>query len=381
MARYSLSRSVRSIVREVERGAKQRAKELERQRRELERESKVAERERIREEKTSAKEQAKRQKERAKEREIRLAQLEVEDYENEIDLLLSLHKESPPVVDWGLAFSRLKPFDPRKLAASARREWRRQAISDLSPTTPPAPLLVEEKESTDLVEELETWRLEQRFANAVLGGSGDAYIEVIDAFSHLDEIAAYGSEFDFVVHGKWRLEVTFTAGGPQSIPQQSKVLSASGKVSSRKVPKKVHDELYRDHICSCILRVGREVFSILPIKEVLITVHAAAFDIETASERIGPIYSVVFSRDRFLQIDFENSDPSEVTETFQHSGDFKASRKDGAFRLVPVLTFADVMPAGSDQSLTELRERVLAELETLGASASDESPESNDDDE
>lgn len=386
MVRYSSTRLVRTIVREVERDSKRRAKEialqrreLERQNKELEREMRTSEREQSKQQKAYARELKAHAKSQAKERELKLAQLEVEAYENQIELLLSHHKECPLPIDWGQRFSRLRPVSPRQFAGVSRRNWRMQRIADLASTVPPPPLHEVATSTCAPNQDQEDWDREHGLAKRILNGDTDAYIEALNSYSDLDEIAEHGSEFDVIAHDRWRLAVSFTVGGPQVVPAETKSLTAAGKVSTKMTPKRVHGELYQDHVCSCILRVGREVFALLPVTEVLITANAKAFDIEAGGEKVGPVYSVILTRERFLQVDFDAADPSDTIESFQHTGDFKASRKEGAFRIVPPMRFPDHPPVSEAQSLASLREQVLTNLAELGGNDSEETPDPEND--
>ena len=76
----------------------------------------VAQRRGEREEKRRQKELERRQKERAKLSSIEQARLTVEAHQNELEILLSVHKEQSTTVDWRVLASRILPHLPSRLA-------------------------------------------------------------------------------------------------------------------------------------------------------------------------------------------------------------------------------------------------------------------------
>jgi hypothetical protein len=79
------------------------------------------------------------------------------------------------------------------------------------------------------------------------------------------------------------------------------------------------------------------------------------------------------TRTALARLDFERLDPSDAVEGFLHRGDFKASRKTGAFAPIAPLTPADIQstpsdrPAASDLLLAirRVREELKAEIDKL----------------
>jgi hypothetical protein len=147
--------------------------------------------------------------------------------------------------------------------------------------------------------------------------------------------------------------------GADVIPTETKILTASGKVSVKTMPPSRFHEVYQDYVCSCMLRVAREVFALLPVDTVLLTAATAVFDPSTGHTAERPVLSVVLRRETFAQLDFERLDPSDAIDRFQHRGDFKASRKTGAFQPITPLTCADIAhPQLESMSLAELQAAV-----------------------
>lgn len=361
MARYSSSRLLTSIARGVAREAKRQARALEQQRKELERQAAREERALESQRRKSVLQTARDQE---KLRKQQLARLEVQESENQLELLLSLHKECSAEVDWRQLHCELYAVEPEGLDLSARREWRKGCLSALSVAEVP-PALATGSLVRGAEENRDAWERRHELARGVLEGEGSAYVQAINEYSALDEIAAYGSSIEMKPHSAQRFEVVLELAGPEAIPESIKTLLASGRASVKKLSAKARSELYQDHLCSCMLRVAREVFAILPVDELLLTATVPMFDPATGNTAIAPAYSVILSRKGLEQLNFDSLDPSDAIEAFPHNGDFKTSRKSGAFQPVTPLTFSEVGNAEDCFSIHSLREDVQRKVAFL----------------
>ena len=180
----------------------------------------------------------------------------------------------------------------------------------------------------------------------MLDGDSKAYIDALLEMNPFEEIGVLGSALRFTVHSRSVLEANLKVSGKQTIPAEIKSLTASGKLSVKPMPRVRFQEIYQDYVCSCALRVAREVFAMLPVDFLLLTASAELVDPGTGKSGDQPVLSVVFGRDQLEAVDFERIDPSDAVERFQHRGDFKASRKLEAFAPIVPLTPAD-LPASS----------------------------------
>jgi len=318
-----------------------------------------------------------RMKERQKLSELESAKLEVETYANAIEVLLSVHKESAPVFDWTACAFALPSPPP-----VPSRKWQvlyelRAALDPLSlPVSSWLPASGEEAIQRDAAEdsrqlamyqlEYADWQEMRDLGRRVLAGESAAYIEAISKYSNLAELSTVGSELHFTVHGPKALEFRITVNGRNSIPQEVKSLTASGKLSSKPMPKGKFNELYQDYVCGCLLRVAREVFALLPVETVLAHARVPVADRATGLDREINVASVVFPRERLQALDFSRLDPSDTIESFPHSGSVKASRSTGEFQEALPLSLA-APPSGSSESenFADLMARLRSAREVL----------------
>ena len=350
MARYSTSRLVKTVVREMERESKRQAKVHQQEIARLEREARQQ------------------HKEDQKQLALQAAKLEVARFENEIELLLSLHKESVDPVDWDAKLRALSSALPFQIPFDALKEERQLLFENPSldwnavvSARKPASCGASDK-PPDLPTRSSTGR---QLAARLLKGDEDAYIEAINQFSSLDEVHTSGCELDLVYHDSDRFEVILELGNIDVIPAEMKALRANGKVSVKKMPLKKRAEIYQDYICSCILRVAREVFAVLPVKELLLNAKIPLG--QNVDGGFSSVYSVMVRHADLSGLDFETLDPSDTIEFFPHRGDFKASRKAGSFQPIEPLTWDPSNSSSGRATISDLRGRVALFREQLSA--------------
>ena len=299
-----------------------------------------------------------RAKEHAKLSALEQARLEVETYENRLEVLLSIHKEQGDQWNWQQVSNTPPPVEPaRGNRHETEVEARRAAYSPgffdklfgkaKKKTTA---FEVEAYTAKDRDErEFQTawaqyqsdhaeWENERTLAAAVLAGDHDAYVRVLRELSPFAELSELGSSLNFRIHTPQLMEALVKVSGEQAIPSEIKSLTGSGKVSTKSMPKGRFHEIYQDYVCGCVLRVGRELFALLPVETVIVTALADLFDSRTGCTAEQPILSVAIPRAVMKKLNFNLLDPSDAMENFLHRGDFKASRKAGAF--VPITPLA-----------------------------------------
>lgn len=292
-----------------------------------------------------------RRKEQAKLSAAEQARLEVESFENRLEVLLSVHKDQGPVWDWVALASSLAPVPPRRNSyheLRARQEARllpqdRQVAADTS--IEHARLRDEQtfQQALDSHRRLRAeWEKLKALAPRILAGDPKAYTQALSDLSPFGEISGLGSTLCFTVHNPQLLECNLKANGVGAIPAEILTLTAANKLSVKPMPRARFHELYQDYICSCILRIAREVFALLPIGTLLITASADTLEPRDGQTIERPVLSVAIPREAIAELDFEQIDPSDAMETFLQRGDFKATRKSGAFAPITPLTPTDL---------------------------------------
>ncbi|MGZ8876454.1 MAG: hypothetical protein ACXW1F_08305 [Halobacteriota archaeon] len=141
------------------------------------------------------------------------------------------------------------------------------------------------------------WSDSITWANRVLSRDAQAKIDVIRELNPFSDISDLGSQLTFTVGKTAILEATLHVRGTAAIPKESKSLLSNSKLSVKKIPVSEFHEIYQDYVCSCVLRVSREVFAILPDDIVIVTASDDLLNTATGHKEELPILSVAVSRE------------------------------------------------------------------------------------
>jgi hypothetical protein len=378
----------------------------------------AAERRRQREAQKRLRELERQAKEHAKLSAIEQARLEVETYENRVELLRSVHKEQGEAWDWPAVAASLPPPRPQKNSQHEQRANQRFAV--LQPEKKEAAqYMLEQARLQDeqdfqaamqsYTEQMAEWEKLKSMARRILAGEHKAYTESLVEFNPFVDISDLGSSINFTVHSARLVECVLKVSGKQIIPAEVKALTASEKVSVKPMTKGLFHGIYLDYLCGCVLRVAREVFALLPVDTVLVTAVADSQDSRT-SQMVAlirlickryhladsldsctvqtveqPVLSVAMPRAVVARLEFDQIVPSTAMEHFQHRAEFKASRKTEAFQPITPLTPEDIAETFDQElsfqnllaSVEKMREELKSKIAELNPSLSAPTPETN----
>jgi hypothetical protein len=257
------------------------------------------------------------------------ARLEVDAFENSMEVLLSVHRDSRPQFDWIEPLCALPPHMPMH--------------SDMESY---------EKERAE-------WEKMRSLAKRVLAGEEKAYSEALRELSAFGELSTLGSSIAFRVHHRNLIECELKVNGRDAIPAEVKSLTAAGKLSVKAMPKARFHEAYQDYVCGCVLRVARESLALLPVDSVIVTALVSTVQTSTGTNMDTPVLSVAFPRQSLARLDFARLDPSDSMENFIHRGDVLTSRKSGEFVAIVPLKPEDIPRDKPAQlNLTDVLHRV-----------------------
>ena len=349
-------RTVGAAVRAAER-------ESERRRRAAAREAARRQRESSREAVRRTKETQREQKEETRRRALEEAADEVREYDSYVARLVSVHHDTLETVDWQSILDAPPPDEPVRQADVVRRAKRR--LANFSPTFLDRTLRRVATKQSQLEQELaaEEAKAEashqrmmaeyrerlselnesREFAARVLSGDMGAYSEAVDAlnpFSDLDEI---GTEVNVTLHTKNIVQADVAVHGGDVIPKEAKKLLKSGKLTLKKMPAGEYFELYQDHVCSCAVRVARDLLSILPVEIVIVNALDTILDTQTGHLEKQPILSVAIARATLDKLNLSAIDPSDSMRNFLHHMAFKRTT---GFSATTSLSPDDIDPRG-----------------------------------
>jgi len=263
------------------------------------------------------------------------AKYEVDLFENQCELVQSIHKECDDEVDWTLIVKSTSPYPygeagPKEKEAihnykSYKPGFFERMFSKDEETYSRLSEQIQQAKAED-EQDYKEWEELFTFGKKVLAGDIDTYFKVIEEMDPLGDLSEFGSGFELSTDDPSYMEVEFNVHSNHIIPKQEKKLTKTGKLSVRQMTKTRYYGLLQDYVCSCILRIARDLFSLLPLKTVFIHAYDEQLNTETGHEERLLILSIKIDRDILNGLNFENIDCSDSMNNFQHHMQFRKYR-------------------------------------------------------
>lgn len=264
-----------------------------------------------------------------KEKQARLemeeAQAAVEEYNARVDAIRSIHKTCDDVVDWPHILAIPEPFQKGKGPAAVTVQgwidnYKPGFIAKRFPSREQAKRksldkqleMAHEKDNKTYRE----WQELHETAERVLSKDTDLMLEVIEDLAPLDDLLEYGSGFEISFVNNSTVEVEFDIMAESVIPKEGLFLTPTGKLSKKNIPVSARLDLMQDYVCSCVLRVARDMFAILPVNNVLIHAKDSFIDTSVGSTEVMDVVSVGIARDELSKLNFDRIDPSDAMQNF-----------------------------------------------------------------
>ena len=273
------------------------------------------------------------------------ARYEVELYENRIEVIKSVHKECSEPYDWQEIVSSPPPFNPGENGLNEQRalqalnnykpSWRDKLFNRVEVRKAILKREIEKAREIDH-QEYSEWEKLVNLADKILSGDTAAYLQAIKELAPFEDINELGSTLNFSIKNPNYIEVTVNVHSDDVIPSEVKSLTKTGKLSVKPMTKTQFYDLYQDYVCSCVLRIAREVFAILPVKKVYIHAVGEVFDSSTGHTEEAPILSIMIPRETLNKLNFDYIDCSDAMQNFVHNMKFRKTKGfDAVNKLVP----------------------------------------------
>lgn len=85
-------------------------------------------------------------------------------------------------------------------------------------------------------------------------------------------------------------------------------------------------EVYRNHVCSCVLSIAREALALLPVDACVVTARVQRRDPKTGSDELVPVLSVSVPRMVSQKIAWEHVEPADAVTNFDHRMGFRHTK-------------------------------------------------------
>lgn len=189
---------------------------------------------------------------------------------------------------------------------------------------------------------LADWQDRQYLAQQVLAKNSDVYGQVLEIFAPFEGFDQLGSRLEFTYTAD-HIEVDVQVNTADVIPDFVVTQLASGKLSRKPLAIGKFNEIYQDYVCSCLLRVAREVQAYLPVSQTV--VHALVKQLNPVTGLIESqvIISAAMPRTTLDKLNFIALDPSDSMRNFTHTMKFS---KNGGFQAVDRVGLAAPLALG-----------------------------------
>lgn len=280
---------------------------------------------------TKKKEELKKQKEELaaakaeqKATELQENTLKAEEFENYCALIKSVHKECAEDIDWKALSEAAPPFvkgqpgPHEREAQKALDEYKPGLAGKLFGDAKAREKLdtaLEEAKKLD-AKEFSEWQENYKFAQRVMDGDIDAYLEAIGEANPFEDLVEYGSGFEFGTDDPSVMEIEFQVKSDDVVPKTQVTVLKTGKLSEKELTKTAYYDLEQDYVCSCAVRLAREIFAILPVGGVIVHAVDTVLDTATGNDTETTILSVLFEREKFETANFDRIDPSDFVNSF-----------------------------------------------------------------
>jgi hypothetical protein len=118
------------------------------------------------------------------------------------------------------------------------------------------------------------------------------------------------------------IEVEWYVKTEDVVPNFTLSLTQAGKLSKKDMAAAKFHQLYQDHICSYLIRIGREVLCLLPVNFIVIHMLSDMVDGSTGRLAKQPILSAVLYPATLAGLNFDLLDPAEAMKNFKHNMSF-----------------------------------------------------------
>ena len=296
-------------------------------------------------ERRRANESARQYKAMVKQEAFENGQRAVQEYNNYVELISSTHKEQSERIDWNDILNEPEPLKPIKSDKKQKEaehnlanyvpsfldkvlgsiNKKRQQLETLIETAKSMDRSIYDNDLQQYADDYQEWKKYNRFARGVLSADTEVYKKVLEHLNPFSDIEEIGSRIN-IMFEKEHVVVTLFANGISVIPDFTLTQTATGKVSKKKMPIGNFYELYQDYICSCVLRVAREIASFLPLKYIFVNAQSEMVNTRNGHLEQQTILSVAMPIAMLGKLNYDTIDPSDSMQNFIHNMAFSKTK-------------------------------------------------------
>jgi multidrug efflux pump subunit AcrA (membrane-fusion protein) len=273
------------------------------------------------------------------------AAYEVEEFENYLDLLVSLHKDHGDAWDWDAIGHASPPVSPQPVTrneAHARHELQAyqpgffdRLFGTAKRHTAQLEVALVQAQNQDRAEYAKhvqayeasyaLWNYRRALAGRLLARDAGAYMEALQHSGAFDELTSFQTQVAIVEAEPAAIVLTCQTASTSPVPNEELKLTAAGKVSTKPMAMGRFWALHQDFVCSSALRAANEALAVLPIDRVVVNVGSVQTDTSTGHPALFTVLAVHLPRTTLRRLNLAQVDASDSMTNFPHRMKFKKS--------------------------------------------------------
>ena len=232
---------------------------------------------------------------------------QVAAYEQQLQMIRRVHETCSETIDWKKISEQPAPAS-RSVSFNASNDSFSEDLHDAN---------------NSKFDDYGDWKKLHDLSGKILAGDIDSYLEVLAEVKPFEDLTEYGSDFEVGTDDPSSMTVEFNVKSEEVVPQETLALTSTGKLSRKALAKSTRNDIVQDYVCSCVIRIAREMFALLPVDRVLLNAKDSILNTATGHNEDVTLVSVIFDRARFMDTDFSRIDPSDLIEAYPSNMAFK----------------------------------------------------------
>jgi hypothetical protein len=259
----------------------------------------------------------------------------VTDWKNYILTLKTIHLKSTLAIDWVKIKNTEMPNEPKReyknedLAKVELENFKPtfldkllglvpKKINKLNQLLEQAKIKDKNENNANYIkyrENFKNWEKLHEISIGVEKNQIEFYKKALEYFNPFSKIGEIGSQINVNLENDF-IDIDLTINGLDVIPDYELKQTSTGKLSKTNMPKTRFNELYQQHVCSCLLRVAKEVFAHLPYKYSRVNAITKIVNCQNGKIEEKIILSVIFTSDTIQKINFGLTQPLDNIQSF-----------------------------------------------------------------
>ncbi len=256
----------------------------------------------------------------------------IKEYESLMFALNNIHKISDGIIDWNQVKKIPEPFNINELGPNAIIE--KQIVDAYEPT------LIEKTFKSKLEKKKEylklqmldamkkdeeiynSWRELIDLAEDILRGNINAYFKAIKIVNPFEELLELGIDFEFGTDDADLIHVEYVLDSRDIVPYYNLSATKMGVLNKVKLTREQYNSRVSNYISACAIKISREIFSITPVKSVLVHIVDHKFNTENRQSEKITVISALIDRVKLETLDIDNVSPIELIKNFRVNMNF-----------------------------------------------------------